>query len=146
MCRPVKPEPSDRTTHKKVVRFPTFVVGRRPADSETDSGGEIVAAPTLTEAKTRHKQVPGRGNLGSSTLAQKDDESLRTLASTGDGGPEDAPKEPASGSLRLAPPDPGDPDATRRVRGGHSDLFKKHRLKGRWVAKGVRGRSRRGAE
>ncbi|RRT72767.1 hypothetical protein B296_00011345 [Ensete ventricosum] len=28
-----------------------------------------------------------------------------------------------------------DPDATRRVRGGHFDLFKKYRLKGRWVAK-----------
>ncbi|RRT73344.1 hypothetical protein B296_00006511 [Ensete ventricosum] len=34
------------------------------------------------------------------------DGSLRTLASTDDGGPEDAPEEPASGSLRLAPLDP----------------------------------------
>ncbi|RWW51121.1 hypothetical protein BHE74_00042558 [Ensete ventricosum] len=34
--------------------------------------------------------------------------SLRTLASTGDGGPEDAPKEPTSGSHRLASPDPGE--------------------------------------
>ncbi|RZR94832.1 hypothetical protein BHM03_00023594 [Ensete ventricosum] len=32
--------------------------------------------------------------------------SLRTLASTDDGGPEDAPKELASGSPRLVPPDP----------------------------------------
>ncbi|RRT67129.1 hypothetical protein B296_00004261 [Ensete ventricosum] len=74
MCRPIKPEPPDRTTHKKVAGFPTFVVGRRPANSETDSGGKIVVAPTLTKVKTRHKQVPGRGNPGSSTLAQKDDE------------------------------------------------------------------------
>ncbi|RWV96000.1 hypothetical protein GW17_00041322, partial [Ensete ventricosum] len=34
--------------------------------------------------------------------------SLRTLASTGDGDPEDDPEEPASGPLRLAPPDPGE--------------------------------------
>ncbi|RZR94399.1 hypothetical protein BHM03_00023087 [Ensete ventricosum] len=34
--------------------------------------------------------------------------SLKTLASTSDGGPEDAPEEPASGSLRLALPDPGE--------------------------------------
>ncbi|RWW63998.1 hypothetical protein BHE74_00028792 [Ensete ventricosum] len=33
--------------------------------------------------------------------------SLRTLASTGDGGPEDAPEEPTSGSHRLVSPDPG---------------------------------------
>ncbi|RWV77020.1 hypothetical protein GW17_00062211 [Ensete ventricosum] len=32
--------------------------------------------------------------------------SLSTLASTGDGGPEDAPEELASGSPRLVPPDP----------------------------------------
>ncbi|RZS27065.1 hypothetical protein BHM03_00060495 [Ensete ventricosum] len=74
MCRLVKPEPPDWTTHKKVAGFPTFVVGRRPADSKTDLGGKIVVAPTLTEAKTHHKQVPGRGNLGSSALAQKDDQ------------------------------------------------------------------------
>ncbi|RWW04736.1 hypothetical protein GW17_00032029 [Ensete ventricosum] len=34
--------------------------------------------------------------------------SLRTLASTGDGGPEDAPEELTSGSHRLVSPDPGE--------------------------------------
>ncbi|RRT82465.1 hypothetical protein B296_00015779 [Ensete ventricosum] len=32
--------------------------------------------------------------------------SLRTLVSTGDGGPEDVPEELASGSSKLVPPDP----------------------------------------
>ncbi|RWV81921.1 hypothetical protein GW17_00056618, partial [Ensete ventricosum] len=181
VCRPVKSKPPDRTTHKNVARFPSFVVGRCPTDPEIDSGGKIVAAPTLTKAKTRHKQVSSRDNPGPSALAQKHDEvaprvgrylaggdpppsrhssmrgcsgnrgptsrastemhmpgaselSLRTLASTCDGGPEDAPEELGTHSPRPRGRD--DPDATRRVRGGHSDLFKKYRLKGRWVAKG----------
>ncbi|RZS27971.1 hypothetical protein BHM03_00061518 [Ensete ventricosum] len=71
---PFKPKPPDRTTHEKVAGFPTFVVGRHPADPETDSGGKIVAALTLTEAKTRHKQVPSRDNPDPSALAQKHDE------------------------------------------------------------------------
>ncbi|RWW51391.1 hypothetical protein BHE74_00042268, partial [Ensete ventricosum] len=61
-------------THEKVAGFPTFVVGRRPADPETDSGGKIVAAPTLTKVKARHKQVPSRDNPSPSVPAQKHDE------------------------------------------------------------------------
>ncbi|RRT32984.1 hypothetical protein B296_00057267 [Ensete ventricosum] len=181
MCRPVEPEPPNRTANKKVARLPTFIVGRHPADSKTDSGGEIVAAPTLAKSKTRNEQVSSRDNPGLSALAQEDDKvaprvsrylaggdpsppqaffdkrmkrkpeiglqrihrdahvgsvrtigalpglrnmqlifdrdviplpnhskSLRTLASIGDEGPEDAPEEPTSGSHRLASPDPGE--------------------------------------
>ncbi|RWW08553.1 hypothetical protein GW17_00027995 [Ensete ventricosum] len=99
------PKPSDRTTHEKVAGFPTFVVGRRPADPETDSGSKIVAASTLTKAKTRHKQVSSQDNPSPSALAQKHDEvapnSWRYPAGGDpppDGGPEDAPGELASGS------------------------------------------------
>ncbi|RZR82644.1 hypothetical protein BHM03_00009098 [Ensete ventricosum] len=40
---------------------------------KTDSGGEIVATPTLAKAKTHHEQVPSWDNPGSSALAQEDD-------------------------------------------------------------------------
>ncbi|RZS13382.1 hypothetical protein BHM03_00044962 [Ensete ventricosum] len=181
MCRPVKPKPSNCTANEKVAGLPTFVVGRRPVDSKTDLGDEVVTAPTLAKAKARHEQVPSWDNLGPSALAQKDDKvaprvgrylaggdppppqaffdewmqrkpetslqsihrdahagsvqtigalpglrnvqpvfdrdaislpnhgkSLRTLASTSDEGPEDAPEESTSGSHRLVSPDPGE--------------------------------------
>ncbi|RRT33867.1 hypothetical protein B296_00048303 [Ensete ventricosum] len=43
--RPIKPKPLDRTAYKKIMEFSTFVIGRSPADSKIDTGGEIVAAP-----------------------------------------------------------------------------------------------------
>ncbi|RRT32676.1 hypothetical protein B296_00042867 [Ensete ventricosum] len=139
MCRPVEPKPPNWTAIKKVVGLPTFVVGKHPADSKIDTGGEVVTAPTLAKAKARHEQVPSRDNPGPSALAQKDnkvaprvgrylaggdppppqaffDESLRTLASTGDGGPEDAPEEPTSGSHRLVSLDPGEETTLRYTR------------------------------
>ncbi|RWW57612.1 hypothetical protein BHE74_00035579, partial [Ensete ventricosum] len=70
---PVEPKPPNWTANKKVAGLPTFVVGRRPADSQTDSGGEVVTAPTLAKAKARHEQVPSQDNPGPSALAQKDD-------------------------------------------------------------------------
>ncbi|RRT36079.1 hypothetical protein B296_00051305, partial [Ensete ventricosum] len=62
VSRLIEPEPPNRTTNIKVAGLPTFVTGRCPADSKTDSGGKIVIAPTLAEAKTRHEQVPSRDN------------------------------------------------------------------------------------
>ncbi|RZS27832.1 hypothetical protein BHM03_00061360 [Ensete ventricosum] len=131
MCRPIEPKPPNWTANKNVAGLRTFVVGRRLADSKIDVGGEVVTAPTLAKAKARHEQVPSQDNPGPSTLAQKDDkvaprvgrylvegdppppqaffdESFRTLASTGDRGPEDAPEEPTSGSHRLVSLDPGE--------------------------------------
>ncbi|RRT34690.1 hypothetical protein B296_00047058 [Ensete ventricosum] len=165
MYRPVEPKPPNWTANKKVAGLPTFIVGKRPADSKIDSGGEVVIATTLAKAKARHEQVPSRDNPGPSALAQKDDKVaprvgrylaggdspppqalldewmqrksetdlqsihrdphagsvktigalpglrnvfLRTLASIGDGGPEDAPNESSSGSHRLISPDPGE--------------------------------------
>ncbi|RRT36959.1 hypothetical protein B296_00053081, partial [Ensete ventricosum] len=74
VCRPVEPKLPDRTTHEKVAGFPTFVVGRRPADSKIDSGGKTVAAPIFTKAKARHEQVSSRDDPGPSALAQKHDQ------------------------------------------------------------------------
>ncbi|RZS06881.1 hypothetical protein BHM03_00037636 [Ensete ventricosum] len=73
MCRPVEPKPPNWTANKKVAGLPTFVVGRRPVDSQTDSGGEVVTAPTLAKAKALREQVPSQDNPGPSALAQKDD-------------------------------------------------------------------------
>ncbi|RWW36437.1 hypothetical protein BHE74_00058543 [Ensete ventricosum] len=76
--------------------------------------------------------------------------SLRTLASTGDGGPEDAPEEPTSGSHRLVSPAPGE-ETTLTLLEESEEVIptcskKNYRLKGRWVARKVRGRSRKGAK
>ncbi|RWW51550.1 hypothetical protein BHE74_00042095 [Ensete ventricosum] len=73
MCRPVEPKPPNWAANKKVAGLPTFVIRRRPADSKTNSGGEVVTAPTLAKAKARHEQVPSQDNPGPSALAQKDD-------------------------------------------------------------------------
>ncbi|RRT61961.1 hypothetical protein B296_00019667 [Ensete ventricosum] len=71
MCRPVESESPVRTTHKKIARLPTFVVGRSSADPKTDMGNEIVVVPTLTKAKSNHKQVLSQDNPSPSTFAQK---------------------------------------------------------------------------
>ncbi|RZS26550.1 hypothetical protein BHM03_00059904 [Ensete ventricosum] len=76
--------------------------------------------------------------------------SLRTLASTRDGGPEDAPEEPTSGSYRLVSLDPEE-EITLTLLEESEEVIptcskKNYRLKGRWVAKKVRasqGRSKR---
>ncbi|RWW89268.1 hypothetical protein BHE74_00001810 [Ensete ventricosum] len=70
--------------------------------------------------------------------------SLRTLASTSDGGPEDAPEELTSGSHRLVSPDPGE-ETTLTLLEESEEVIptcskKSYRLKGRWVARKVRGR------
>ncbi|RRT78078.1 hypothetical protein B296_00006192 [Ensete ventricosum] len=64
----------------------------------------------------RHSSMSGcRGNRRLASRASTEihmpgasELSLKTLASTSDGGPEDAPEEPTLGSPRLAPPDPGE--------------------------------------
>ncbi|RZR80890.1 hypothetical protein BHM03_00006998 [Ensete ventricosum] len=50
----------------------------------------------------------GERLLGHHRVEVMTSKSLRTLALTGNGGPEDAPEELASGSPRLVPPDPGE--------------------------------------
>ncbi|RRT40921.1 hypothetical protein B296_00035022 [Ensete ventricosum] len=76
--------------------------------------------------------------------------SLRTLALIGDGGPEDAPEEPTSGSHRLVSPDPGG-ETTLTLLEEFEEVIptcskKNYRLKGRWVARKVRDRSKEGAK
>ncbi|RZR73759.1 hypothetical protein BHM03_00027947 [Ensete ventricosum] len=73
VSRPIKPKPQNQTTNIKVAGLPTFVTGRRPADSKTDPGGKLIIAPTLVDAKARHEQIPSLDNPGSSALAQEDD-------------------------------------------------------------------------
>ncbi|RWW80864.1 hypothetical protein BHE74_00010780 [Ensete ventricosum] len=71
MCRPVESESPVRTTNKKIVSLPTFVVGRSSADPKTDIGSEIVVAPTLAKVKAHHEQVLSQDNPNPSAFAQK---------------------------------------------------------------------------
>ncbi|RWW87406.1 hypothetical protein BHE74_00003776 [Ensete ventricosum] len=71
MCRSVESESPVRTTHKKIARLPTLVVGRSSVNPKTDTGDEIVAALTFAKAKACHEQVPSRDNPSPSAFAQK---------------------------------------------------------------------------
>ncbi|RWV77835.1 hypothetical protein GW17_00061291 [Ensete ventricosum] len=64
---------SIRSAFRPTAGLPTFVIGRCPADSKIDPGGEVVTIPTLAKEKARHEQVPSRDNSGPSALAQEDD-------------------------------------------------------------------------
>ncbi|RRT47769.1 hypothetical protein B296_00041745 [Ensete ventricosum] len=71
--------------------------------------------------------------------------SRRTIASIGDGGPEDAPEELTSGSHRLVSPDPGEKKTLTLLEESEEVIptcsKKSYRLKGRWVTRKVRGQS-----